>query len=387
MDIESRTQSLLLTLLTSLILLTGCAAETEVFTPGGIDPSENSATNNSTGDDAAHGDPDDAGGADAGSEEDASMQPDAEPPVEPPVDCGCPLGDGPYCGARATALAADAGCALDPLVTRDDMLYGCESGVWTEIEACSGECQFDETSSLLDDLCVLPECECFVQVAWCGSGAAKEARDRGCKIPLLPAHRGDILHCPGGEWAVKQTCDDGCVEAPAGTPDVCKGESEYLLPLKCPAVANCTNGNNTGTHTGKDHYAYDFGMPIGTNVVAFRSGRVFRVRNVSGPGSACYTGGSTSCANYANTVEIKHDDGTIGLYMHLQRGTVTVGDRIQQGQKIGVSGNSGWSTGPHTHVQVQSNCGSWWCQSIPFRFGERASITRGTSIVSQNCGP
>lgn len=355
--------------------------EAQVYDPQNVmnPASTNAATNHGT---EGGADADASVGTDAAASPDAGAEPDVP---EPPPACGCPLGDGPYCGARAAAVAAEQGCELDPLVTDEGTLYNCESGVWSELQQCAGDCAFDGASTDLDDRCVLPECECFVQVAWCGSGAAKIAEERGCQIPLLPEHRGDILYCPNGEWAVREACDDGCVEAPTGTPDFCKTESDYLLPVPCPQIARCTNGNNTGTHTGKDHYAYDFGMPVGTDVVAIRGGTVHRVRNVSSPGSACYNGGGSSCANYANTVEIKHPDGTIGLYMHLNRGTVAVGDLVRQGQKIGVSGNTGWSTGPHLHVQVQQNCGSWWCQSIPFRFGERHPLVAGTTATSANC--
>ncbi len=377
------------TALTLILLGAGCLADESTSPP---DPQSVAAEPDAGAEEDASSvefpdtDVDPSEKVDAGehASEDAEVTPDTD--AEKPA-CGCPIGDGPYCGRRAKGLAADADCELDPLVTTNSTLYGCEDGSWTELEVCEDRCRFDAESSDLDDRCVLPVCDCFVQVAWCGSGAAKVAAEMGCRIPLLPEHRGDILHCPGGEWAVREACDDGCIEAPTGTPDVCKTESDYLLPVPCPKVARCTNGNDTTYHTGKDRYAYDFGMPVGSEIVAMRSGTVHRVRNVSRPGDSCYGGGGSACANYANTVEIKHTDGTIGLYMHLQRGTVSVGQQIRQGDKIGVSGNSGWSTGPHLHVQVQQNCGSWWCQSVPFSFGERRNLAAGTSVTSANCGP
>jgi len=61
---------------------------------------------------------------------------------------------------------------------------------------------------------------------------------------------------------------------------------------------------------------------------------------------------------HENWVMIRHTDGTIGRYIHLtQNGAlVELGDTILQGQKIGLSGNSGPSTGPHLHFDVQT-CG------------------------------
>lgn len=299
--------------------------------------------------------------------------------------CSCLLGDGPYCGARAAEEAARAGCTIGVLAGHESDLLSCEDGSWSVLEACKGTCTFTSGSGKLDDACQLPVCDCFVQVAWCGSGAAKEAASRGCKIPLLPAHNGDILHCPGGQGAVKESCANGCVEAPKGTPDSCKTSSEYLLPFDCGTTRTCSNGNHTSTHTGKDEYAYDFAMPVGTTLRAMRGGKVLRVRMVSKPGDPCYNGGGTSCANYANTVEVQHPDGTVALYMHLSTGSVSTGQTVKQGQVIGKSGNSGWSTGPHLHCQVQSSCGSWWCQSLPFVFGDAPALKTGVAATSKNC--
>ncbi|MEZ4459090.1 MAG: M23 family metallopeptidase [bacterium] len=308
-------------------------------------------------------------------------------PDEEPHPCGCPIGDGSYCGARAKSLAASQGCELDQSVVDDNTLYICEDGAWATLNDCDGECLYDEASTELDDVCEIPECDCFVQVAWCGTGAGKKAETLGCKIPILPEHNGDILHCPGGNWAVKEACDKGCIEAPEGTPDECRTESQYLLPFNCGMATRCSNGNHTSSHSGTDEYAYDFAVPVGTNVRAMRGGVVHRVRIVSKPGSACYNGGGSSCANYANTVEIRHNDGSIGLYMHIRTASVSVGDTVKQGDLIAKSGNTGWSTGPHLHVQVQSNCGSWWCPSRPFRFGEKSPIVAGTTTTSKNNCP
>lgn len=299
--------------------------------------------------------------------------------------CGCLAGEGPYCAARAKALAQAAGCTIPLLAGHAKDLLRCEGDQWSVLSTCGEGCTYTAASAKLDDSCKLPECPCFVKVAWCGSGAAKQAVTMGCRIPLLPAHDGDILYCPGGVWSVKQTCNNGCVEAPTGTPDSCKSISDYLAPFNCGSTRTCSNGNNTSSHSGTDAYAYDFAMPVGTTLRAMRAGKVLRVRMVSKPGSPCYHGGGSSCANYANTVEILHGDGTVGLYMHLSSTSVTKGQNLAQGAVVGKSGNSGWSTGPHLHCQVQKNCGIWWCQSVPFKFGEKASISAGTSLTSKNC--
>lgn len=200
-----------------------------------------------------------------------------------------------------------------------------------------------------------------------------------------------LYRCNGpGPATVKAKCANGCVVAPSGQDDYCKGtssggSSEYRAPWTCGYAHTCSNGNHTTLHDGKDEYGFDFAMPVGTTLRAMRGGTVLRVRKVSSPGGACYNGGGSGCANYANTVEVRHSDGTVALYMHLSTISVYAGQSVSRGSVIGYSGNSGYSTGPHLHVQVQQDCGIWWCQSVPFKFSEDSTVSAGTSIVSQNC--
>lgn len=305
-------------------------------------------------------------------------------------DCDCFL-TAPTCGAAALTQAENKGCHLTiPSGGKNDVLH-CPNGKAGAVAVkttCKDGCRVVGGGAA--DVCELPTCPCFSTSGYCGSAVLKEAEKRGCKASIPAGSGDDVLYCPqgaDGAFAVKDTCKDGCVSAPSGQVDYCKATSTpatYKLPVPCGTDAKCTNANNTNTHTGKDHYAYDFGMPVGTSIRAMRGGTVLATRMPSPPGSACYDGGGTSCANYANTVEIKHSDGTVGLYMHLSKITVKKGDVLAQGDELGKSGKSGWVTGPHLHVQVQESCGIWWCQSKPFKFGE-GSVGTGTVRASGNC--
>ena len=66
--------------------------------------------------------------------------------------------------------------------------------------------------------------------------------------------------------------------------------------------------------------------------------------------------GSCGCGGgYGNYVVIDHGNGYWTLYGHMQYTTVSLGDTVSQGQKIGVVGTTGWSTGDHCHFEVRQN--------------------------------
>ena len=68
-----------------------------------------------------------------------------------------------------------------------------------------------------------------------------------------------------------------------------------------------------------------------------------------------------------NFVVVKHDDGTLGTYCHLLKAgvKVQVHQRIQAGDVIGLSGNSGYTSGPHLHFHV-ARCATLGSSSCAF---------------------
>jgi murein DD-endopeptidase MepM/ murein hydrolase activator NlpD len=68
-------------------------------------------------------------------------------------------------------------------------------------------------------------------------------------------------------------------------------------------------------------------------------------------------------------VRILHDDGTYAIYAHLNTNTIRVkpGDRVERGQYIADSGNTGFSSGPHLHFAVVRNVGLR-VESVPVTF-------------------
>ncbi len=136
------------------------------------------------------------------------------------------------------------------------------------------------------------------------------------------------------------------------------------------------------SHNGAAVYAVDFVAAPGTPVAAVRGGRVQALRLDSNMGCA-----TSSCARDANYLIIDHGDGTVARYWHLQQNGVLVGlgDTVCQGQKVALTGNTGWSTGPHLHIEVDDLLE----QSLPLRFREIPGEVpfAGTFFTSANSTP
>lgn len=148
-----------------------------------------------------------------------------------------------------------------------------------------------------------------------------------------------------------------------GDPRLLPRPYRYPLPWQGGPFRQSQGANGLYSHfTPKGRHAVDIAMPEGTPILAAREGVVVGTLN-SQAGAAPYPGG--------NYVRILHDDGTMGVYLHLQQGSVQVapGQRVRAGAPIARSGNTGRSTGPHLHFVVQRNVGLA-VESIPFQFAQ-----------------
>lgn len=99
----------------------------------------------------------------------------------------------------------------------------------------------------------------------------------------------------------------------------------------------------SGAYNGSGHNGMDFGVAVGTKVMAAQDGVVMGTGNTD---IAC------NKASYGKWVLIKHNNGLATLYAHLSVIDVSVGQNVAQGERIGLSGNTGYSTGPHLHFTV-----------------------------------
>ncbi len=146
-------------------------------------------------------------------------------------------------------------------------------------------------------------------------------------------------------------------------------QRHYHLPWAAGESYRCIQaGPGSFSHEGRDEFAVDFAMPEGTPLLAARDGVATAVREDSNQGGA-----TREFAAHVNLVHIVHRDGTRAVYLHLRQNGARVksGDRVRQGEVIGFSGSTGWSTTPHLHFAVERRdpkTGKW--RSIPFAFIE-----------------
>lgn len=155
------------------------------------------------------------------------------------------------------------------------------------------------------------------------------------------------------------------LEGVPGSSNARPRDIEYLPPLLQGQVRIDQGFGGSFSHDDEQNrHALDFAADIGTPVFAARAGTVMQVE----AGFRASGLASGDARGRANFIRLLHDDGSMALYAHLAVDGVQVriGQHVQAGQRIGLSGNTGFSTGPHLHFAVQVNRGMRLV-SIPFR--------------------
>ncbi|WP_234825467.1 M23 family metallopeptidase [Mycolicibacter senuensis] len=119
--------------------------------------------------------------------------------------------------------------------------------------------------------------------------------------------------------------------------------AEREARLQRPLFVAPTQGaftSNFGYRWGVLHAGIDIANAIGTPILAASDGVVIE---------------SGASAGYGMLVKLRHSDGTVTLYGHINRSLVSVGERVMAGDQIAEMGNRGYSTGPHLHFEVLQN--------------------------------
>lgn len=95
-----------------------------------------------------------------------------------------------------------------------------------------------------------------------------------------------------------------------------------------------------GPRWGRNHAGVDLAANMGDPIKAARDGTVLSAGEIQG---------------YGQTIVLSHADGTRTLYAHCSALHVKAGDKVKQGQVIGLVGSTGQSTGPHLHFEIIVN--------------------------------
>jgi len=117
-----------------------------------------------------------------------------------------------------------------------------------------------------------------------------------------------------------------------------------------------------------NHKGMDFKVPIGTPILATRPGTVTR--------------SNWNTASNGGCVEVQFNDGTLAKYLHLSGVSVRPGQRVSAGQAIGKSGNTGRTTAPHLHYQL--NRGAAVVDPVDFHGTTQRAINPGDMDAFQD---
>jgi murein DD-endopeptidase MepM/ murein hydrolase activator NlpD len=181
---------------------------------------------------------------------------------------------------------------------------------------------------------------------------------------LMPTVRRLLIHT-GQAAALSVTAVLAMAAAPNADPDPVVAEA-FSAPAEAPLIAtaepagpvmreiafhepvkgfavNSRYGTRrlAGEAAARAHKGVDFAAPRGTSVFAAAEGTVLRTGNQP--------------TGYGRFVEIRHPNGMTTLYAHLSRVDVRSGQELYSGERVGLVGSTGYSTGPHLHFEVKRN--------------------------------
>ncbi|MBD1379838.1 peptidoglycan DD-metalloendopeptidase family protein [Metabacillus arenae] len=151
-----------------------------------------------------------------------------------------------------------------------------------------------------------------------------------------------VVHKENGSEVKRETLKEETLKEPVKEIIV---EGTKVIPsrgtgnLDWPAVGGYIS-SKMGTRWGKMHKGIDIARPSDRTIKAADNGKIVSAGNDGA---------------YGNKIEIDHNNGLRTVYAHLDSLSVSVGDTVSKGQKIGVMGSTGRSTGVHLHFEVYKN--------------------------------
>jgi murein DD-endopeptidase MepM/ murein hydrolase activator NlpD len=150
------------------------------------------------------------------------------------------------------------------------------------------------------------------------------------------------------------------------------GPVDYSRPLSATMFGNPTLGTGAGPETGETVATLPpgtsgkFVWPVMSRRITTKFQAIHQAIDIdqypaggnpavaTADGIVSYAGGD-ACCSYGLYVIVQHKDGFSSLYSHLSKVEVTQGQLVHQNQELGLTGNTGNSTGPHIHFALYYN--------------------------------
>lgn len=228
--------------------------------------------------------------------------------------------------ANSRGYLVDEVLALNPGLTRDAMLHigdeiiisvpEPELSILTTIQSTYEEDYYAETQYIENDSWYTTQSE-----------VRQEAVPGHHEVTVLTTSKNDVE-------TSREVIEENVMVEPV--PEIIEKGTQtpptYIKPI--------TGGTLTSTFKwrwGRMHKGVDWAVPTGTAVRASCGGTVVSAGWASG---------------YGYCVTLRHPDGRMTRYGHLSKILVSAGQKVDQNQKIALSGNTGRSTGPHLHFEI-----------------------------------
>ena len=230
---------------------------------------------------------------------------------------------------------------IDELEAQQDSLYKEKSKLETDFSEALNLEQSIESAIIEEQarLAELARIEAERKAA--EKAAAEKAAAEKAAAEKVAAEKAAAARAKNDEQTATEQVATAYEEAEVAVPDVAEGTWVR------PAAGRFTSGFGwRDIGDGPEyHYGIDIANPIGTPIVASHAGTVTYASTMGG---------------YGKVIMLQHviDGETYSsVYAHLNSFSVSVGDTVATGQKIGEMGNTGRSTGPHLHFEIHT--GPW----------------------------
>jgi murein DD-endopeptidase MepM/ murein hydrolase activator NlpD len=139
------------------------------------------------------------------------------------------------------------------------------------------------------------------------------------------------------------------------------GQDLWQLPIQ----GNYVISSMFGPRWGVLHPGTDLAVPQGTPIHAANAGTVMLCR---------WNGG------YGYNVMIQHDDGVVSVYGHASKLLCNEGSQVAAGDVIALSGNTGYSTGPHLHFELRRDNKPF--DAMPFMMQHGVDLSKHIEVVN-----